>query len=100
MLWCVGEVKSISSDLARSDCQKIFVSRKQEQPRERQPSCVDARGGWRMTEVEYGADGGMVGGAVAARLSDERMRGVSNAMPAAAAFPSAETGREARGTTA
>lgn len=53
-----------------------------------------------MTEVEYSADGGMVGGAVAARLSDERMRGVSNAMPAAAGPSSAETGREARGTTA
>ena len=64
----MGEVVQNSGDLARSDFQKIFVSRKQEQPRERQPSCVDAQAGWRMTE--------------------------------AAAFPSAETGREARGTTA
>ena len=49
-----------------------------------------------MTDEEDGAGEGTIGGAVAARVSDERKRGVSGAVPTAAGFPSSETGRDVR----
>ena len=53
-----------------------------------------------MTDGGDGADEGTIGGAVAARVSDERKRGVSDAVPTAAGFPSSETGRDSRCLTA
>ena len=53
-----------------------------------------------MTDEENGAGEGTIGGAVAARVSDERKRGVSDAAPTAAGFPSSETGRDSRCLTA
>ena len=51
-----------------------------------------------MTDEEAGAGEGTIGEAVAARVSDERKRGVSDAVPTAAGVPSSETGRDNRCT--
>ena len=53
-----------------------------------------------MTDEEDGAGEGTIGGAVAARVSDERKRGVSGAVPTAAGVPSSETGRDSHSLTA
>ena len=65
-----------------------------EQVGERKRQRDSGRAAWRMTDEEDGADEGTIGEAVAARVSDERKRGVSGAVHSTAGFPSSETGRD------